>query len=223
MLLAYKMYQRKSRLSSHKQSRLMEHFVAGTTARAAAELIEVQSNTAISFYMRLRHLIASKIPSYELSGEVEADESYFGGVRKGKRGRGAAGKVAVFGLLKRGGKVYTAIIPNAKTETLLPIIQSQVKPDSIVYTDTFRAYNALDVSDFHHMRINHSELFADKHNHINGIENFWNQAKRHMRKFNGIKSDNFYWFLKECEWRFNGGTHQQLLKQLKYWYSKEKH
>ena len=89
MLLAYKMYQRKSRLSSHKQSRLMEHFVAGTTARAVAELIEVQSNTAISFYMRLRHLIASKIPSYELSGEVEADESYFGGVRKGKRGRGA--------------------------------------------------------------------------------------------------------------------------------------
>ena len=35
----------------------------------------------------------------------------------------------------------------------------------------------LDISDFHHFRINHSELFADKQNHINGIENFWNQAK----------------------------------------------
>jgi hypothetical protein len=58
--------------------------------------------------MGLRQLIASKLPSYELSGEVEADENYFGGVRKGKRGRGAAGKVAVCGLLKRGGKVYTA-------------------------------------------------------------------------------------------------------------------
>ncbi len=217
------MYTRKSRLSSYKQSRLIEHFVAGTTARAAAQIIGVQANTAITFYMRLRKLIAGKLPSYELQGEVEADESYFGGIRKGKRGRGAAGKVAVFGLLKRGGKVYTAIIPNAKTETLLPIIKQKVKPDSIVYTDTFKAYNALDVSDFHHMRINHSELFADQQNHINGIENFWNQAKRHLRKFNGIQPDNFYWFLKECEWRFNSGDHQKLLKQLKYWYSQTKH
>ncbi len=217
------MYTRKSRLSSFKQSRLIEHFVAGTTARAAAQIIGVQANTAITFYMRLRKLVAGKLPSYELQGEVEADESYFGGVRKGKRGRGAAGKVAVFGLLKRGGKVYTAIITNAKTETLLPIIEQKVKPDSIVYTDTFKAYNALDVSDFHHMRINHSELFADKQNHINGIENFWNQAKRHLRKFNGILPENFYWFLKECEWRFNSGDHQKLLKQLKYWYSQTKH
>jgi transposase len=217
------MYERKSRLTARQQGRLIEYFVAGTTARAAAGLVGVQPNTAIRFFMRLRQLIASKLPSYELSGEVEADESYFGGVRKGKRGRGAAGKVAVFGLLKRGGKVYTAIIPNAKTETLLPIIQEKVRPDSIVYTDTFRAYNALDVSDFHHLRINHSKLFADKRNHINGIENFWNQAKRHMRMFNGIKQDNFYWFLKECEWRFNGGSHQQLLKQLKYWYKSSKH
>jgi transposase len=189
-------------------------FVAGCTARAAAELVGVQPNTAIRYFMRLRQLIGSKLPSFELSGEVEADESYFGGVRKGRRGRGASGKVAVFGLLKRGGKVYTAIIPNAKTETILPIIEEKVEPDSIVYTDTFRSYNALDVSDFRHHRINHSRLFADKHNHINGIENFWNQAKRQMRKFNGIKQDNFYWFLKECEWRFNGGNHQELLKQL---------
>lgn len=217
------MYERKSRLSRYKQMRLIEHFVAGTTARAAAQIIGVQSNTAISFYMRLRKLIASKLPSYELSGEVEADESYFGGVRKGKRGRDAGGKIAIFGLLKRGGKVYTAIIPNAKTETIMPIIERKVLPDSIVYTDTFKSYNALDVSDFHHLRINHSKLFANKHNHINGIENFWNQAKRHLRRFNGIKPDSFHWFLKECEWRFNGEGHQMLLKQLKYWYSRINH
>jgi transposase len=172
------MYERKSRLSPRQQGKLLTHFVTGATARAASEVVGVNVKTATTFFMRLRQLIASKLPSYELSGEVEADESYFGGVRKGKRGRGAAGKVAVFGLLKRGGKVYTAIIPNAKTETLLPIIQEIVTPDSIVYTDTFRSYNALDVSAFHHMRINHSKLFADRQNHINGIENFWNQAKR---------------------------------------------
>jgi len=217
------MYRRKSRLTQRQQSKLIEHFVAGTTGRAAAELVGVQPNTAIRFFMRLRQLIAGKQPSYELSGEIEADESYFGGKRKGKRGRGAAGKVAVFGILKRGGKVYTAIIPNAKAGTLLPILEEKVRPDSIVYTDTFRAYNALDVSDFHHMRINHSELFADRQNHINGIENFWNQAKRHLRKFNGIKQENFYWFLKECEWRFNGGNHADLLKLLKYWFKQSKH
>ena len=44
---------------------------------------------------------------------------------------------------------------------------------------------------FHHFRINHSKLFADRHNHINGIENFWNQAKRHMQKFNGVSKDQF--------------------------------
>jgi len=204
------MYTRKSRLSARQQSKLIEHFVAGSTARAASEIVGVQPNTATLFFMRLRQLIASKLPSYQLCGEVEADESYFGGVRKGKRGRGAAGKVAVFGLLKRGGKVYTAIIPNARTETLLPIIQEKVEPDSIVYTDALGSYNALDISDFHHRRINHSKLFAHKQNHINGIENFWNQAKRLMRKYNGIKQENFYWFLKECEWRFNGGNHTDL-------------
>ena len=216
-------YVRKSRLTASQQTRLIEYFVAGTTARAASELVGIQANSAIRFFMMLRQIIASNLPSYELSGEVEADESYFGGIRKGTRGRGAAGKVAVFGLLKRGGKVYTAIIPNAKTETLLPIIQEKVTPDSIVYTDYFRAYNALDVSEFYHRRINHSKLFARGKNHINGIENFWNQAKRHLRKFNGIKQDNFYWFLKECEWRFNGGNHQDLLNQLKSWYKNTKH
>ena len=218
------MYQRRSRMSGRQQGKLLEHFVAGTTARAAALLIGVQSNTAIYFYQRVRQLIASKLPSYELSGEVEADECYFGGVRKGKRGRAAAGKVPVFGLLKRGGHVVAALIPNAKSKTLMPIIRERVRPDSIVYTDSFRAYDTLDVSEFRHRRVNHSKTFVSKRgHHINGIENFWNQAKRHLRRFNGIRKESFYWYLKECEWRFNGGTHQRLLRQLKQWYKSSKH
>ena len=136
-------------------------------------------------------------------------------MQKGKRGRGAAGKVAVFGILKRGGKVYTQIVLDTKTKSLMPIIRCRVEPDSIVYTDCWRSYNALDVSEFKHYRINHSKLFAQKQNHINGIENFWNQAKRHMRKFNGIPRQNFNLFLKECEWRFNIGTPSKLLVDLK--------
>jgi transposase len=100
----------------------------------------------------------------------------------------------VFGLLKRGGKVYTKVIPDASLATLCPIIERKVVPDSIVYSDYWRGYNALDVSDLKHFWINHSKLFADKKNHINGIENFWNQAKRHMRKFNGLPKEHFGYF-----------------------------
>ena len=207
---------RKSRLSKAKQNRLTEHFIAGTTARVAAVLVGVNKSTASYYFNRLRVLIFKAVEDdTPFSGEIEVDESYFGGKRKGKRGRGAAGKVPVFGLLKRGGKVYTKIIPDAKATTLMPIMQERIMPDSVVYTDSFLSYNVLDVSCFKHYRINHSELFADSKNHINGIENFWNQAKRHLRKFNGIPKAHFYLYLKECEWRFNNPKPDIQLKILK--------
>ena len=209
---------RKSRLSVYKQGRLVEHFVSGSTARTAAALVGVNKSTAAYFYHRLREIIVLEIEqeNHEVfDGEIEVDESYFGGRRKGKRGRGAAGKVPVFGLLKRKGRVYTKIIPDASSATLLPIIQQKVVPDSIVYSDCWRGYNVLDVSDFKHFRINHSKLFADKKNHINGIENFCNQAKRHMRKFNGVSKKHFGLFLKECEWRFNNSDPSAQLIQLR--------
>lgn len=209
---------KRSKLTNKQKLKMMEHFVAGSTARTTADLVGVNKNTAQLFFHRLRILIAEKQNiNMIFAGEVEVDESYFGGRRKGKRGRGAAGKIPVFGLLKRGGKVFAEIIPDAKSSTLLPLIQDRVVPDSIVYTDTFRSYNALDVSDFKHERINHSKLFADKRNHINGIENFWNQAKRHMRKFNGVPKKNFRLFLKECEWRFNFSSPKKQLKMLIKW------
>ena len=211
---------RKSRLSEVKQAKLTEHFVAGTTARCAADLVGVNRNTAAYYFQRLRDIIAYHVEqeAHEIfEGEIEVDESYFGGTRKGKRGRGAAGKVPVFGLLKRGGKVYTKIIVDASGATLLPIIERKVIPDSIVYSDCWQGYNALDIAGFKHYRINHSKLFANGKNHINGIENFWNQAKRHMRKFNGVPKAHFGLFLKECEWRFNNPSPQAQLNQLKQW------
>ena len=71
------------------------------------------------------------------------------------------------------------------------------------------------MSEFKHFRINHSKLLAENHNHINGIENFWSQAKRHLRKFNGIPGENFNLFLKEWEWKFNIGSPKEQLKDLK--------
>jgi transposase len=210
---------RKSRLLPSIHTDLIRQFVAGVPARTAAELTGVNRNTAILFFHKLREVIASKLAEEApfLDGEVEVDESYFGGARKGKRGRGAAGKVPVFGLLKRGGKVHAVMIPDAKSLTLMGIMRERIRPDSIVYTDSFRSYDVLDVSEFHHHRINHSELFADAHNHINGIENFWNQAKRHMRRYNGIPKAHFHLFLKECEWRFNYRPTSNLLNTLQIW------
>ncbi|MWQ14065.1 IS1595 family transposase, partial [Glaesserella parasuis] len=107
---------RKSRLSQHKQNKLIELFVAGVTARTAAELVNVNKTTAAYYFYRLQLLIYQNSPHMEMfEGEIEADESYFGGTRKGKRGRGAVGKTAVFGLLKCDGKVYTVVVPNIQS------------------------------------------------------------------------------------------------------------
>ena len=201
-----------------QQRRLIEHFVAGSTARTAASLVGVNKNSAAFYFHRLREIIAQHCEeSTPFCGEIEVDESYFGGVRKGKRGRGAAGKVPVFGLLKRGGKVYAQVIPDVKSKTLKAIIDDHVVPDRIVYSDTLRSYNVLDVSAFKDLRINHSKLFANEKNHINEIENFWNQAKRHLRRFNGIQATHFPLFLKEREWRFNTPQPKQQQNQLIQW------
>ena len=61
------------------------------------------------------------------------------------------------------------------------------------------------MSEFKHHRINHSKLFADKHNNINGIKNFWNQAKHRLSGYKCIQRQHFrlFLFIKECVWRFN--------------------
>nr|WP_106406387.1 IS1595 family transposase [Glaesserella parasuis] len=199
------------KLKKSIQKKLLEFFVLEVTARSAADLLVIQPNSAIPFYRKIREVNLALEADEVFDGQIELDESYFDGTRKGKRGRGAVGKTAVFGLLKRDGKVYTVVVPNIQSATLLPIIREKVKPDSIVYTDFYRSYDVLDVSEFNHFRINHSTHFAEKQNHVNGIENFGNQAKRHLRKFNGIPKAHFELYLKECEWRFN---HSNLKSQI---------
>ena len=209
---------RRSRLSQYKQNKLIELFVAGVTAGTAAQLVGVNKNTEVYYFHRLRLLIFHSSPHLEMfDGEVEADESYFGGHRKGRRGTGAAGKVAVFGLLKRNGKVYTVAVPNSKRPPYcLLSVSRQILTVSFIQIVN-KSYDMPDVSEFSRLLINHSTHFAERQNHINGIENFWNQAKRHLRKLNGIPKEHFELYLKECEWRFNNGEIKaqiSILKQL---------
>src|SRR5262249_48633950 len=156
-------------------------------------------NTAALFFAKLRALIAARQERemrQAFDGEVEIDESDFGGRRQGQRGRGAAGKVAVFGVLKRGGRGYAQINADCGRDTLLPIIRRRVKPDSVVYSDTFASYDTLHVEGSRHIRVNHEEELAGAGGRpINGIENFWSQAKRHMRRLNGVPKRSFHLFL----------------------------
>ncbi len=137
-----------------------------------------------------------------LLGELELDESYFGGKRKGKRGRGAAGKVAVFGILERDGKVYTVAVPDCKKETLMAKITAATVKGSVFYTDEFVSYN--DLSRYgKHVPIDHGVEFADGEAHINGIEGFWSYAKRLHRLCHGVDRENFPVYLAEYEFRYN--------------------
>ena len=217
------MPRRRSRLPRRTQLRLLELFVAAVTARTAAELAGVHRNTATLFYHKLRETVAQRVADESpLGGEVEVDESYFGGHRKGRRGRGVRGKVVVFGILKRGGRVYTAVPPDLARATLLPILRRKVVPDSLVITDSLRVYDTLDAEGFRHERVSHEgptlvQSEGGRTRHINGIENFWSQAKRHLRRYNGIPKVHFELFVKECEWRFNYKPARNLVLTLRRW------
>ena len=88
---------------------------------------------------------------------------------------------------------------------LVPIIESNVDKERIIYTDSWRAYDGLvDYGYKQHYRVKPSDnQFADGRNHINGIENFWGLCKVRLAKFRGINRTTFYLHLKECEFRYN--------------------
>ena len=138
---------------------------------------------------------------------------------RGKRGRGAAGKTPVFGLLKRDGKVYVEIVENYSRNSLLPIIQGKILEGSTIHIDGWKAYDGLILNGYDHYRVYHSKNeFARGKCHVNGIESFRSFAKRRLAQFNGLAEQVFYLHLKECEFRFNNrkeNLYAILLKELR--------
>jgi len=194
-------------ISEHDFKHLLKEFCRDTLATETAERIGISRVTVNKVYHLLRvriYALAHEEACEVFSDESEIDESYFGAHRvRGKRGRGALGKIPVFGILKRGGKVYTQIVENCSRAQLLPVLQGKVLDGTRVYSDSWRAYDGL-VYNYDHYRVHHGQNeFARGKNHINGIESFWSWAKRRMRRFNGIRRTYFPIHLKECEWRFN--------------------
>ena len=210
-------YVKNSKISEAKFREILRYFALDLEANKIAILTNISRNAINKYLLKIRERIAEYCcNASHLSGIIEVDESYFGAKRvKRKRGRGASGKIKVFGLLKRGDKVYTQIVDNCSRKTLQAIIKEKVNRDSEIHSDGWRAYNGLvDLGYKKHYRVDHSNNeFANKNKHINGIENFWGLAKVRLMRFRGLSKKTFYLHLKECEFKFNNRT-QNLYKIL---------
>lgn len=194
--------------------KVLYYFYLEVSARKCAKELNLSYNTVSKRYATIRQAIVaySEQEFRKLNGKIEADESYFGGKRKGNRGRGAAGKQPVFGILERNGRVYTAVVENVSAQTLFEHIKEKTKKGSVFYTDDFKSYK--DLKQYgKHSRIKHSKTFGKGHNHINGIEGFWSYAKERFHKYHGINKRNYLPYIKEMEFRFNH-RNEQLYKLL---------
>lgn len=194
-------------ISERKFRDILKHFCLDIPASKTAYLVNVNRNTVNRLYNLLRHYVVrlGLEEQEKFTGEVEVDESYFGARRvRGKKGRGAKGKIPVVGLLKRKGKVFTKVVDSCTRSELMPVIKGKVVEDALVYTDGWKSYDGPILSGYNHKRIHHHENeFARGKNHVNGIESFWSFAKRRIAKFNELRNSKFFLHLKESEYRRN--------------------
>lgn len=197
------------RINRHKYQLLVRAYIADCTAAQAAQIALVHRNTAGRYFRFFRRvLIVAAIrerQAFSLGNGIEIDESYFGPRRqRGRRGRGASNKIIVLGLLKRQGKVFTKIIPNASRKEIMPIVRRTVQSGSDIYTDGWRSYDALAIYGYNHKKVKHTENeFATEDKHINGIESFWSWTKHRLIKYHGLTKKQFVEYLLESEYRFN--------------------
>lgn len=189
-----------------RELEIIKGFYQQQPAYRLAHDLSVDVKVITRIYQRLREMLyhVSELEGGKLKGEIELDEAYFGGSRKGKRGRGAGGKSIVFGLLERDGRIYTQVVEQVTAEELMHHIRTKTRKGSVYYTDAFRGYQSLKRYGKHHT-VNHNKSFVDKKtkNHINGIEGFWSYAKHILYNYRGVSKYHFPMYLKEIEYRYN--------------------
>ena len=200
-------YLKGTRISERKFREVLRYFAHDLPVLTAAKLCGLNYRTVHRLCELLRQRVVAQAvqESPPLGGEVELDESYFGPRRvRGKRGRGAGGKIPVIGLHKRGANVYLSVVKHCSKQELMPIITGRVLAGADIYTDGWKAYDGLVLKGYEHHRIHHHQnQFARGKSHVNGIESFWSYAKFRFLKLRGVRKDRFLLHLKECEWRFN--------------------
>ena len=193
--------------------RLIKLFELELSTRKIAGQMGVSYNTAYKAVTTIRMAVLAQARDRDqlLGGEVELDECYFGGKRKGNRGRGAAGKIPVFGILERDGLVSVQVVPDIRAETLLGLTVKMVRRGSIVYTDRFRGYDSLMFCGYRHLQVDHKRRFSRGRVYINGLEGFWSFAKERLMKHHGISPQRFTLYLKNMEFRYNN-RHQDIFE-----------
>jgi transposase-like protein len=166
-----------------------------------------------AWFVLHRVRLAMQTGTFEkLKGEVEADETFIGGLarnmHKAKRdsrvtGPGPAGKSAVMGLLQRKGKVRVKHVKDIRRATVQPEIRRHVEPGSEVFTDSLQSYIGLS-PDYAHQVINHMEAYAKGKVHTNGLENFWSLLKRMLKgTYVHVAPFHLFRYLDEESMRFN--------------------
>lgn len=162
-------------LTSHKK---------GVSSIQIGKHLGITQKSAWFVLQRIRYAVNTRSFKKPLEGVIEHDESYYGGKRKGKRGRGAENKTAIFGSMQRQGDIRVEPVENVKSRTLMPIIRQNVKIGSTVMTDEFLSYNHLTQEGYNHHTVNHgSKEYVRGDVHVNNIESFWSHLKRGI---NGI-------------------------------------
>ncbi len=202
----------------HKSSTSLQHWfyamylMTSTRCAVSAKHIERELGctykTAWRMANKIRNVLMAQDDDEPLSGEVEADETYFGGRRRGTR-RGRPGpeshKAAVFGMVERKGRVKAVTVENARRTTLLPIVTEHVLPTSTVYTDELSSYNTLRRYGYRHERIQHAtHVYVSGNVHTNTIEGFFGNVKRGISgNYHSVSRKWLQGYLNEFVWRYN--------------------
>jgi len=182
---------------------LMSATRCSISAKQIQRELGVTYKTAWRMFRQIRSLLQEDIPA--LTGEVEVDETYVGGRRRGKRGRGAEGKSKVIGAVQRNGKVIARVIPDVKRHSLVPFMVRKVDRNATLYTDTFPQYDTMTRLGYKHLRIEHSmKEYVRGSIHTNSIEGFWSLLKRGIGGvYHSVSEKYLQSYINEYGFRFN--------------------
>ena len=191
---------------------VMFQFCASRNGVAAKE-VERQLGMTYKTAWRMCHEIRKYMAVVDGDGplggftkQVEVDETYIGGKVDARDGHALSNKTVVMGMLERGGNVMTAIVPDRKMNTLVPMVKANVKPHTTVHTDDWVAYGTIGAHGFYHQRVNHlaGEYVSPTGATVNAIEGFWAQIKRSIHGTHiHVSRKHLAKYLGEFEYRWN--------------------